>query len=309
MEMLVASATVGALIVLIIGLFRPAKVLPAASNPTRIKVVGVYVPIMAVGLALGAGATVDNIGLPVPQPPPPASPAWLTVGFVGDSITGGYGASHGSSRGNFKDSPTDAVSVVWRLLPSLKGGETPAAAVSQYGVPATSARSWMDYYRKAKDGENGWNALKPDLFMVMFGANDANKGDSVAAYMDHLSVLVRRIERDFPKAKIVINAPLWIDQANASEHLGYRPGAAARVEQYVKALKAHPELIDNRTVFLGDTEAHDRFMEADIDNPSGSPIMLDDGVHPNDAGHTILGHYWFEAIRNVLTECDCAPRR
>lgn len=230
------------------------------------------------------------------------------VGFIGDSVTYGSGATVPSGQGPGTPGATDAVGWVKYWLERVTVASGKRIGVDNRAVAGATTADWAvpnaGYYFNAVSGwphmGTGFQASHCSVIMVMLGVNDSrdNFAFSPAKYAENLRALAANVKHDMPGAKLILNAPIWYDGARAAGTIGsgYSPAAAGRLDGYIAALR---QLADNKTVFLGDVEAYERFKAA---ARTGGPLPLQgpDGLHPTDAGYRVLGRLWFDALRKVL---------
>lgn len=225
------------------------------------------------------------------------------VGFIGDSITYGVGASEPSRQGTGSLAATDAVGWVKRQLASPAGiGPLGRVGVLNQGIAGATSQEWTGPDIGSHFAVGGG---QPSVFddakccvaiMVMLGTNDSRDviAFSSAQYRQNLETLIAHLKHDLPGAKIILNAPIWYDGARAATAIGngYSATSVDRLTGYTAVLR---QLADGKTVFLGDTDGYRQF------KASGSATLFGpDGVHPNDAGYKLLGQLWFAALARVL---------
>jgi lysophospholipase L1-like esterase len=129
-------------------------------------------------------------------------------------------------------------------------------------------------------------ANMPNIVLLMIGTNDIPWMLDLANEPMRLGVLIDKIISVAPKALIVVAqiGPTSMDDRTALVQ-AYNAGIPAVVAQRAAAGK-HVIMVDMFTAFTS--------------NPNYKTALLFDEVHPNDAGHVILGGVWYNAIKALL---------
>ena len=120
----------------------------------------------------------------------------------------------------------------------------------------------------------------------MIGTNDIPWMFDLENAPNRLGILIDEITSAVPDALVVVAqvGPTDEEQRTALVQ-AYNEGIPAVVEQRAVAGK-HVKMVDMFTPF--------------VDNPNYIRELLSDEVHPNDAGHIIIGDVWYEAIQEFL---------
>ena len=131
-----------------------------------------------------------------------------------------------------------------------------------------------------------FRANMPDIVLLMIGTNDIPWMLDLANEPMRLGVLIDKIISVAPKALIVVAqiGPTSQDDRTALVK-AYNAGIPAVVAQRV-ALGKHVVMVDMFTAFTT--------------NANYKTALLSDEVHPNDAGHVVLGGVWYNAIKGLL---------
>lgn len=201
------------------------------------------------------------------------------INFLGDSITEGVGAS-ASDR------------VYWRLIAERTG-----AICRGYGISGTRiARQFtptvdqpsfdLDFCRRALEMDDD-----ADIVVVFGGTNDFGHGDAPIGTMADrtpdtfcggLHTLYRELVEKYPSSAIVILTPLHRCNEDNPRGDGNKP-------QDVGVLKTYVELIREAAEYYS-LPVLDLYACSGIQPKI--PIMqekyMPDGLHPNDAGYSIL---------------------
>ena len=206
----------------------------------------------------------------------------FAVGFIGDSITGGAGAS---------DSAHYAATVCGATLATWDRPRT--VTVVNQGIAGTVSHDWIPSFgTKYSDAVTAFAAASPPVTIVhvMLGTNDAKAAPGTATfYSTNLGDMVSSLVS--AGYKVVVSYPPWLvySVANVSYPGAWNTDSPAEIALYQPKIDA---LVDGVHVFQGDTQAYDYFQ--------ANPSLLADGVHPDDAGHAWLGGQWAAAIALAL---------
>ncbi len=220
------------------------------------------------------------------------TPVAGSIGFIGDSITEGYGVDPGSGPG-----PEE----VAKLNEDKISGPTYSFTVD--GVSGSTSADWV------ADSGNYDGALV--LFIsagcgivsIMLGTNDAKTAVATtkADYKANLLSLINALISAGATA-IILNKPPWVSPTGAFDN-----NSLTLIGEYGDAL-AELAAADPSHVYMGDTAAYP-FFEA-------NPDLLADGVHPTLEGYTDLGNFWAAAYETnfpdnfpqppVITSADTA---
>jgi lysophospholipase L1-like esterase len=126
-------------------------------------------------------------------------------------------------------------------------------------------------------------ATDPHIILLHIGTNDINGGQA-APVLENLGNLLTQITDSAPDALLVV-AQIVPRQQNNGPTEAYNAGIPALVEERA-AEGDHVVLADMYTPF--------------VSNPGGANALLNDIVHPNDAGYAVMAEAWYEAIESVL---------
>ena len=220
--------------------------------------------------------------------------AGKNVTFVGDSITAGTNC----------DGKT-----YWELLQeNLELGSVETMAIPGSCISATS-----DYGNEYEPLINRFNDVpESDLITIFMGTNDYGHDTPLGTIDDitdvsfygALNVIVPALQEKYPEAKIVFITPLHrygfgINSATGETHTfdSVSNGAGPTLEDYVNAIKAVCEKYNVSVI--------DLFNELELD-PSAEETReyyMQDGLHPNAAGHRLISEYLEYAIE-LLAETD-----
>lgn len=124
-----------------------------------------------------------------------------------------------------------------------------------------------------------WILTQPvDVFVLELGGNDALRGLPVEASEKNLQAIVDRVKAKYPACKIVVAGML------APPNLG---------PVYTKAFRdMYPALAKNNQAAL---------IPFLLENVGGEPeLNLQDGIHPNVAGHKIVAETVWKVLKGLL---------
>ena len=226
----------------------------------------------------------------------------LNVIYIGDSITFGGGLSDPAN-----DAPPVTASA---YLHKQKGYEINFSNQGHSGYTTVDFLPGGSTFDQAEKAASAYNDKAGQLvFSIMLGTNDsAVKGTNGApvnpeSYYANLKIIIDRLLTDFPKAKIIINHPLWYspNTYNGAQYLqeglnrlqSYSPKIKELVKSYNKTNKNH--------VFEGDNVGFNYFKGNYLTN-----YQAENGhqgtfyLHPNKAGAVSLGEFWGKAIDGVV---------
>ena len=204
----------------------------------------------------------------------------LTINFLGDSITEGYGTSN-----------TDKV---FHQIIKEKCGLKRAynygvsgTRIARQVVPSMTTRH--DYTFELRSDIMDRNS---DAVVVFGGTNDFGHGDApfgdiesedIYTFCGAVNSLINKLKRDFPNGKIIFMTPLHrITEMNPSEPDG------KILEDYVEAIRT---ICKKHSVPVIDLFKINPLDPAD-------KILVPDGLHPSDAGHSVMA----EVIAEKLLE-------
>ena len=184
----------------------------------------------------------------------------LVVAGLGDSLTYGWMVRRG-----FFDRCVDALS-----------GRFPEIEISRVnaGVPGDTAPG--GFLRAASV-----LASKPGAVAIQFGLNDCYAGVSPDEYDAAVRRIAQLVERAGAVPILVTSCPTEL------------PGGPEAMDPYYGALR---RLAAERSLALADVDAAWRALPPE----RGRGLYLDDGVHPSDAGHALMGDVLLAALENML---------
>ncbi len=125
---------------------------------------------------------------------------------------------------------------------------------------------------------------KPHLITIAYGTNDFSDGCSVEMARDYLS----HVRMIFPNTPMVVLMPLW---RSRGDHDGWCNSNGISLASYRDSLRAIVEDLNLLRI------ERDWLLPADAS-------MLIDGLHPNDAGHLILGMNLADRLARALEAHD-----
>jgi lysophospholipase L1-like esterase len=211
---------------------------------------------------------------------------------LGDSITDGVGSS-GSGGGYrvplFQTAVTnmDLITFVGR---NVNGPTTPVAGktfprnhegYSGYTIDPGGGRSGISPLVDA-----AISMFHPHIVTLMIGTNDVNISLDLTNAPTRLGNLLDRITTDAPNALVVIAqlTPTTNDTTNG------------RVRTYNNAI---PGLVATRVAAGKHIVVVDMY-GAFTANSSYKTALMNDELHPNDAGYVVMANTWYAAIRSYL---------
>jgi lysophospholipase L1-like esterase len=210
---------------------------------------------------------------------------------LGDSITFGIGSSGGGYRVElFRQALAEQRSITFVGTAPPNGPQTvdgqpfPRSHQGHSGftISGGGAGSLAGLVNAAIDSTN------PDIVLLMIGTNDVNGNIDVANAPARLGALLDQISERVPDALLVVAqlVPTTVAATNARVD-AYNAAIPALIEARVSAGK-HLRLVDMNAPFVA--------------NASFATALMNDFLHPNDAGYVVMGRTWFSAIEDVLPE-------
>jgi len=208
---------------------------------------------------------------------------------LGDSITDGVGSSGGGYRVPLFSTTvtnTQAITFVGR---NVNGPTT----VSGRMFPRNH-EGYSGYTIDPGGGRSGISPLvdaaitmfHPHIVLLMIGTNDVNISLDLANAPTRLGALLDRITSDAPNALLVVAriTPTRTDATNT------------RVQTYNNAI---PGLVQTRAAAGKHIVVVDMYAALTA-NTNYRTALLNDDLHPNDAGYMVMAQTWYAAIRNYL---------
>jgi lysophospholipase L1-like esterase len=125
---------------------------------------------------------------------------------------------------------------------------------------------------------------KPHLITIAYGTNDFSDGCSLEMARDYLS----HVRTIFPNTPIVVLMPLW---RTRGDHDGWCNSNGVSLADYRDSLRA---IVDDLSLPR---------IERDWLLPTLASLLID-GLHPNDAGHLILGMNLADRLAHMLEAHD-----
>ena len=127
-------------------------------------------------------------------------------------------------------------------------------------------------------------AADPDIVLLMIGTNDVN--GNVNNPPDDLRNLIDRITNDAPEALLVVAQIVPTRTAATNTRVQAYNATVATLVQESAAAGKHVALVDMFSAF--------------VQNTSFATALLNDNLHPNDAGFVVMAETWYPAIEALL---------
>jgi lysophospholipase L1-like esterase len=212
---------------------------------------------------------------------------------LGDSITDGVGSSGGGYRVElFKQSITDSRSITF--VGRNVNGPTSVTVAGQTKTFPRNHEGYSGYTIDTGGGRTGISTLVdagisanlPHIVLLMIGTNDVNISLDLTNAPTRLGALLDRINKDAPKALIVVAklVPTTNDTTNT------------RVRTYNDAI---PGLVQTRAAAGKPIVLVDMYTAISA-NTSYKTALMNDELHPNDAGYVVMAQTWYAAIKPYL---------
>ena len=173
--------------------------------------------------------------------------------FLGDSLTEGYGVDASSTYTHLLQEKFENNKIHWNVVNAGISGSTTASAVSR-----------INWILKGN--------IKPDLFIIILGANDGLRGQKVSGVKKNLS--------DSIDILLQQKIPVILGQVQVPPNYG---------KEYSESFKnIYPQLAKEKKIPL---------MPFILEKVAGVPeLNIEDGIHPNEKGHKII----FEQVFKYL---------
>ncbi len=215
--------------------------------------------------------------------PCPAAGTKCAIMPFGDSITDGVGSSGGGYRVElFRLAVTGAKGITF-VGRNVNGPTTVA------GQPfPRNHEGWSGYTIAGISSSLADMAItlaKPHIITLMIGTNDVNQGMDNGA-PNRLGTLLDTITTDAPNALLVVAK--MVPTTN--------DGTNGRVRTYNDAI---PGLVQSRVASGKHILMVDMY-GAFTANTSYKTALMNDVLHPNDAGYVVMAQTWFNAIQGYL---------
>jgi lysophospholipase L1-like esterase len=127
---------------------------------------------------------------------------------------------------------------------------------------------------------------RPHIVLLMIGTNDINGNIDVPNAPNRLGALIDDITSGAPEALVVVATIIPIGNDGANERVKTYNAALPNLVASRVAAGKHVTLLDNYAAFSRDTNYR--------------TALMDDYLHPNDAGYVVLGQAFYGAISSVL---------
>ena len=215
--------------------------------------------------------------------------------FVGDSITAGTNCEG---------------STYWELL----GDILELGSANAMATPGSCISGTSDYGSEYDPLINRFEDIpEADLITIFMGTNDYGHDTPLGSIDDEgdvsfygaLNTIIPALQAKYPNAKIVFITPLHrygfgTNSATGEEHTydSVPNGAGHTLGDYVNAIK---EVCEKYGV-----DVIDLYTDLDLD-PSADETReyyMEDGLHPNSAGHRLIAEYLEHALNELGEETD-----
>jgi lysophospholipase L1-like esterase len=215
---------------------------------------------------------------------------------LGDSITAGNGSSdRGSYRSElFRLSLTNArhITFVGRNLTGPNsvtvGGTTTPFPRNNEGYPGYTIDTQGTRTGIATPAvvDSALTMFTPHIILLMIGTNDVNNDIDLPNLPTRFGALLDRITTMAPGALLVVAKiiPTSMDATNTAVQ-AYNSEIPGQVQARVAAGK-HIVVVDQYAALTA--------------NPNYKNALLNDNLHPNDAGYAVMAQTWYAAIKAYL---------
>ncbi len=127
----------------------------------------------------------------------------------------------------------------------------------------------------------------PQIILLMIGTNDINRNIDPANAPTRLGALLDKIFNDAPNTLVVVaKITPWADDGTNVSAVEPYNNAIASVVQTRNASGKHVTAVDMYAPFRA--------------NANYKTALMNDYLHPNDAGYVVMGDVWYAAIQSYL---------
>lgn len=196
----------------------------------------------------------------------------LNLGFIGDSITAGTGAT--------VSAPANCALTLAKIL-----GQS--VSVTNRGLTGTTTTDWLPSGTLLGPAITALSAARVTVVEIMLGANDAKIANGVIAAIvraNLLSISNTLVSAGFT---VIINYPLYLVPGSIGNL--WNGASDTLIQSYGTQIDS---IVNGTTILQGDRLGYPYFAEHQAE--------LNDGVHPNDAGTLSLGTLWANATWRLL---------
>ncbi|MBC8137304.1 MAG: SGNH/GDSL hydrolase family protein [Fibrella sp.] len=201
-----------------------------------------------------------------------SGPAYAAgYGFIGDSITAGYGLPPAPS-GN---------SLITDSFARRIAGNGPYPLIVTVAFNGKSTEDWLPETGLFQYAYNLFNQAGIDTVIITLGVNDSRKPNlyEPERYAANLTRITRALLRpESTVKKISLNCPTYVVPGSFDQ---WSDHSNTLMQSYALT---HEQMVDGTRIILGDRTSY-AYMR---DTPSARP----DGVHPNEEGAEYMGSSW-----------------
>lgn len=234
-----------------------------------------------------------------PEPTPPEPPAFAPcpgdgspcrIMPLGDSITFGIGArtpvfDQGGYRMElFRRARADghAITFVGRQANGPMNIVNEPFPSAHEGYPGATINDGNNQLANRVDA--AISASNPDIVLLMIGTNDVN--GNVNNPPDDLRNLINQITSGAPEALLVVAQIVPTRTPGTNTRVQAYNTSVANLVRESAAAGQHVALVDMFSAFVNDANF--------------ATALLNDDLHPNDAGYRVMAQTWYAAIEGVL---------
>lgn len=129
-------------------------------------------------------------------------------------------------------------------------------------------------------------ANHPHIILLMIGTNDVNRDIDVANAPARLGALLDRMSNDAPNALMVVAKITPTPDDGANSIIQTYNNAIAGIVQLRAENGKHVTMVDMYAAFTA--------------RANYETALMNDFLHPNDAGYVVMGDVWYAAIQTYL---------
>ena len=232
---------------------------------------------------------------PLPEPPDfapcPTDGTPCAIMPLGDSISFGIGSSGGGYRVElFRQALADERQI------TFVGTAPPNGPANVDGQPFPRSHQGHSGFTISGGGAGSLAGLvdaaiaatDPNIILLMIGTNDINGNLNVGNAPARLGALLDQITEDAPDALLMVAQIVPTTNADTNTRVqAYNAAIPALVQQRADAGR-HVLLVDMFAPF--------------VDTPNFGAALMNDFLHPNDAGYVVMGQTWYDALASFLPQ-------
>jgi len=215
---------------------------------------------------------------------------------LGDSITFGVGSSGGGYRVElFRQAVADQHEITFVGVVGPGGGSNqPNGPTMVGGQQFPRSHEGFSGFTISGGGAGSLAGLvdaaidqtDPHIVLLMIGTNDVNGNIDLANAPNRLGALLDKIITDAPDALLAVAQIIPTTTPNTNTRVQTYNAALSGLVRARAAAGKHVILVDMFTPFNS--------------TPNFASALMNDNLHPKDAGYVVMAQTWYDAIEELL---------